>query len=170
MDEIVSKYFLSKFKIGILYTVSVFAIFGVIDSVSLVSVSPSTIFLYALLPVYAILFLLEVIWRVKRKTHGFSGQISSYKDVDDFLSNYRYFIYSDDSVFHVYKHLIVNSVAIILDGGRFKVLTPGVYSWPADNSSDFLFSMIKIYSWSELRDTVWQERKYINLNYRRKLI
>lgn len=165
MYELTSK-FLSKFKIGVLYTILVFAVFGIVDSVSLVSVPLYIIFLYVLLPVYTILFLLEVIWRVKMSARSFSGQIKSYNDVDDFLANYKYFTYSDDNTFHVYKHLILNSIAVVMDGCRLKILTPGVYAWHRCDSPDFLFTMIKVQPWSELRDTVWQERKYINLKLR----
>lgn len=165
MYELTSK-FLSKLKIGVVYTILVFAVLGVVDSVLFTDVPVTVVFLYVLLPVYIILFLLEVLWRVGRRLRGFSGQIRSHKDVDDFLSNYKYFIYLDGDVSNVYKHLVLNSVVIIVDGCRFKILTPGVYAWSVREGSDFIFNMIKVGSCLDIDDFVWEDRRYINAKLR----
>lgn len=157
------KHFMSKLNIAVVYTMVVFSVVGVLASTSMLYISLYDVILYALLPIYSIMMLVEILSYMRSRTHVFTGQIKNSKDVDNFLYNYKCFMYADATQLHNYDHLIVNSIMIIIDGKKLKILTPGVYAWHKNNDSDFLFKMFKVYSKSEMRKFIWEERKHINL-------
>ncbi len=166
-EKLILKDFLSKFKIGFLLTICAFAVVGIIESIKASSaISIIDIFLYVLLPVYSILISLEIIQILEKKLHPFSGQIKSHNDIDDFLTNYKYFSYFDNNGKTEFRFLIVNSVGLILNGGKLKFVTPGIYFSLREDTN--INEMDKICPYLYIKESVWEDRKLINTELKRR--
>ena len=181
LEDLTTERFISKSALGFLFTFFVFAIVGIIDFIRTSNAgSIYDVFVYVLLPEYAILAIYGLYSYIRKKLHPFSGQIKSYKDVDAFLVNYKYFVYTDPDFYSqvispnpgCYYFISTSIVSILIDGIGFKyikLILPGVYFTNSRENYNDIRQMNRLGgSFLYLREKVWNDRKLINVELRRR--
>ena len=123
-----------------------------------------------LVVIFVILFIpeliSELIWRIRKKRHLFSGKIENYKDVNDFLANYKHFIFHEQE----YYYLIVSktfsrSYKDYSNRWSGRDFYSGIYI-SENNSTDLRYMDRKRNQ--PLRAFVWEHRDEINLELERQ--
>ncbi|MHB1546134.1 MAG: hypothetical protein ACYCSB_01210 [bacterium] len=102
----------------------------------------SKITLEILFSVFAILVMPKLIWHIRKKRHTFSGKIESYKDVNDFLLNYKYFIFCERED---YYSVVTKTFSWTHNDYSYSyrrcVFYPGIYI-SDDNSDDWRYMLV----------------------------